>query len=178
MIQEGGFGWPQAIVLLVALQRTAELAYAQRNLRALLAAGGVEHGAGHYPLLVGLHASWLAAIFLLVPAGAAIQPLWLVVFLLLQAARIWVLAALGRFWTTRVIALPDTPLVTGGPYRFCKHPNYAVVAGEIAVLPLVFGAWRIALIFTLLNAVLLWWRIRVENATLALRPPAGTRSSK
>lgn len=177
MIQEGGFGWPQAIVLLVALQRVAELAYSQRNLRALLAAGGVEHGAGHYPLLVGLHAGWLIAIFLLVPADTAVQPGWLVVFLLLQAGRIWVLATLGRFWTTRVIALPDTPLVTNGPYRFCKHPNYAVVAGEIAALPLIFGAWRIALIFTLLNAALLWWRIRVEDAALAQRPSVGPEKS-
>ena len=169
MTLEWGFGWPQAIVLLVALQRLAELGYSRRNLERLLAAGGVERGADHYPYMVAVHAGWLLSLFLLVPAGAPIQIWWLALFLLLQAGRIWVLATLGPYWTTRVIQLPETPLVRHGPYRFCKHPNYAVVAGEVAVLPLVFGAWEIAAIFSLLNAAVLWRRIDVENAALAGR---------
>jgi methyltransferase len=87
----------------------------------------------------------------------------------LQAARLWVLASLGRFWTTRIVILPGAPLVRRGPYRYLRHPNYLVVAAEIAVLPLVFGAWGIALVFSLLNLVLLIQRIRVEDAALAPR---------
>ncbi len=170
MMEDWGFGWPQAIVLLVAAQRLAELVLAKRNTRALLAAGAVEWGAGHYPVLVALHVAWLAALLLATPAEAALQPWWLALFLLLQAGRLWVVATLGRFWTTRIIALPGAPLVARGPYRFCKHPNYVIVAAEIAVLPLAFGAWQIALVFTLLNAAILAWRIRVENAALAQRP--------
>ena len=90
-------------------------------------------------------------------------------FLALQAARVWVLATLGRYWTTRIITLPDAPLVRRGPYRFVRHPNYLIVAAEIAVLPLVFGAWQIALVFSILNLLLLSHRIRRENAALAGR---------
>ena len=159
----------QIVVLLVALQRLAELTYARRNPRRLLAAGGAEHGAGHYPLLVALHAAWLAAIFLLVPADAAINPWLLALFLLLQAGRLWVIASLGRFWTTRIVTLPGARLVRSGPYRLCRHPNYLIVAGEIALLPLAFGAWGLALVFSLLNAAILTWRIRIEAAALAPR---------
>ena len=88
--------------------------------------------------------------------------------MLLEIARLWVLATLGRRWTTRIIVLPGAPLVARGPYRFVSHPNYAVVIGEIAVLPLVFGLWQVALIFSVLNAALLWVRISAENE--ALRP--------
>jgi methyltransferase len=160
----------QWVVLAVALQRAAELAYARRNTRRLLAQGAVEAGAAHYPLLVGLHAAWLATLFLAVPADAPVHWWLLGVFALLQLARLWIIASLGRFWTTRIITLPGAPLVDRGPYRFTKHPNYAVVAAEIAVLPLAFGAWEIALVFSLLNAAVLAHRIAVENATLAARP--------
>jgi len=160
------FGLPQAIVLLVAAQRLAELAYARRNDRRLLALGGIEHGRGHYPLMVLLHAAWLAALFILVPADAAISWPLIGVYVLLQAARLWVLASLGRFWTTRVIALPGAPLVRRGPYRWVRHPNYLIVTAEIAVLPLAFGAWQLALGFTLANAALLALRIRVEDKAL------------
>lgn len=163
------FGWPQAIVVLVALQRLAELVLAKRNTRKLLLAGAVERGAGHYLWMVVLHASWLAALFVLVSPTAPIGFWWLAAFLALQAGRVWVIAALGRFWTTRIITLPGAALVSHGPYRLCKHPNYAIVAAEIAVLPMVFGAWKIALLFTLLNAAILAWRIRIENAALAER---------
>ena len=88
---------------------------------------------------------------------------------LLQWLRIWVVATLGPYWTTRIITLEAAPLVRDGPFRWLRHPNYAVVAGEIAVLPLVFGAWQIALVWSLLNALLLWHRIRVENTALQPR---------
>lgn len=160
------------VLALVAVQRLAELVYARRNTRRLLAAGAEESGAGHYPLLVGLHALWLASLALFVPAEQT--PHWglLAVFALLQVLRLWVLVSLGRFWTTRVITLPDAPLVRRGPYRWFRHPNYLVVTGEILVLPLAFGAWQIALAFSLVNAALLALRVRVEERALAPRGPA------
>ena len=161
--------WVAIIVALVAAERGAELVHARRNTRALLAKGGVEAGAGHYPLLVLLHGAWLLALLYVVPAERTPSWGWLGVFLLLQALRLWVMASLGRYWTTRIITLPGAPLVRSGPYRFLRHPNYVVVAAEIAVLPLVFGAWRIALLFSLLNLALLAWRIRVEQQALAPR---------
>jgi methyltransferase len=165
----------QGLVLAVLAQRLAELWYARRNEARLLAAGAIEHGAGHYPLLVLLHGAWLLALWLLVPAGAPIDWRLLAAFGLAQLCRLWVLISLGRWWTTRVITLPGAPLVRRGPYRFLRHPNYLVVAAEIALLPLAFGAWRIALVFSLLNGLLLAWRIRVEDAALADRRAAAQR---
>lgn len=156
-------------VALVAMQRLGELAYARRNTARLLAAGGREVGAGHYPFLVALHAGWLAALWFFVPADAPVSWPLLVVFALLQVGRLWVIASLGHHWTTRIVTLPGAPLVGRGPYRFLRHPNYVVVAAEILVLPLAFGAWQIALGFSAANGALLAWRIRVEDAALAER---------
>lgn len=155
-----------AILAFVTLQRLGELALAASNGRALMAAGAQEHGAGHYPLIVAVHASWLAALWLLAPGRPIHVPL-LGAFVLLQLGRIWVIRTLGKRWTTRIIVVPDAPLVRRGPFRFVTHPNYLVVVGEIAVLPLVFGLWRLALIFTLLNAAVLTIRIRAENRALS-----------
>tara|TARA_R110000868_G_scaffold24387_1_gene96368 strand:- start:760 stop:1266 length:507 start_codon:yes stop_codon:yes gene_type:complete len=160
------------VIALVALLRLAELVHARRNTARLLARGGVEHGRSHYPVIVALHAGWLLALAILVPAYTPVHWPWLALFGALQAARVWVIASLGPYWTTRVITLPDAPLVRRGPYRFLRHPNYLVVAAEIAVLPLAFGAWQIALSFSVLNALVLAWRIRVEQAALAPRAAA------
>lgn len=167
-------GLPQWIILAVALQRLAELVYARRNTRHLLAAGGVESGAGHYPLFILLHGGWLLALFLLIPADAAISWWLLGLFIALQAARLWVIASLGRSWTTRIIVRPNAPLVRHGPYRWMRHPNYAIVAVEIIILPLAFGEWAIALIAGLANAALLRHRIGREEAALAAAR-SGTR---
>jgi methyltransferase len=157
------------VLALVALQRGVELVYAARNTRRLLAAGGVEIGARHYPLFVLLHASWLVAMAVLIAPQT--QPNWwlLALFAVLQALRVWIVRTLGPYWTTRIVTVPNAPLVRDGPYRFFRHPNYLVVVGEIAVLPLAFGAVWIALVFSLLNAVLLILRIRVEEGGLAPR---------
>ena len=156
---------PYLIMALVTLQRLAELAIAASNTRHLLALGGVESGRGHYPAMVALHASWLAALWFSVGGRAVNLPL-LGIFMLLQALRLWVLTTLGRRWTTRIIVLPGALLVTGGPYRFLRHPNYCVVVGEIAVLPLVFGLTWIAISFSLLNAAMLWVRLGAEGRAL------------
>lgn len=162
-------GAAQWIVLLVAGQRLAELVLSRRNARRLIASGGRELGAAHYPFLVAVHASWLLAMLVFVPADAPLNVPLLCVYLLLQAARVWIISSLGRFWTTRVFDLPDAPLVRTGPYRWLRHPNYLVVVLEVAVLPLVFSAWQIAVIFSLANIALLWIRLHVENAALRRR---------
>jgi methyltransferase len=157
-----------AILLFVAAQRGAELMLAARNTRRLRKDGAVEIDAGAYPLFVALHGGWLAAMAALIPAETALSWPLVGVFALLQLARLWVIATLGRRWTTRIIVPPGAEPVTVGPYRWCRHPNYLVVSGEIAVLPLAFGAVSIAAIFSLLNAALLARRIRIETA--ARRP--------
>ncbi len=152
----------------VTAERLGELVLARCNTARLLAAGAVEHARGHYPLIVLLHAVWLIGLWLLA-WNLPINLGWLVVFIVLQGLRLWVLATLGPRWTTRIIVLPQADLVARGPYRFVKHPNYLVVIGEIAVLPLVFGLVWYAGLFSLLNAGILFIRITAENKALAAR---------
>ena len=157
------------ILGLVAAQRLVELALAASNTRRLLARGAREAGRAHYPLFVLLHGSWLVAIAAATPIDR--QPYWplIGVFIVLQLLRVWVVATLGPYWTTRIITLDDAPIVRRGPFRFVRHPNYCIVVAEIAVLPMAFGDWPVALIWTLLNALLLRHRIRVEMGALSAR---------
>ena len=157
-----------AVLGLVLLLRAAELALAAANTRRLHALGAVEVDARGYPWFVALHGAWLASLFLLVSASAA--PSWplLGLYAALQFGRIWVIASLGRRWTTRIIVLPGAPPVRSGPYRWARHPNYAVVVAEIALLPLAFGAVAIALVFSAANLALIARRIRIEEAALAV----------
>jgi methyltransferase len=154
---------------LVTVQRLGELVLAGRNTRALLAQGAVETGRRHYPLIVALHAAWLAGLWLLA-WNRPVDLAWLAAFIVLQGLRVWVIASLGGRWTTRIITLPGAPLVRKGPYRFVSHPNYMVVAAEIAVLPLAFGLPIYGAVFFLLNAAVLFIRIRAEGAMLAEAP--------
>ncbi len=154
---------------LVALQRLVELAWAARNTRRLRRLGAVEADAGGYPFFVLLHAGWLASLALSVaPARRPDWPL-LGIFALLQLGRVWVIATLGRLWTTRILSLPGAPLVRTGPYRWVRHPNYLLVVAEIAVLPLAFGAVAVAVAFSLLNLALIARRIGIEDRALAPR---------
>ena len=157
------------VLILVALQRVIESFYAERNTRRLIAAGGVEIGASQYPFFLALHAGWLVTMAVFIPASRS--PNWwlLGLYIALQPLRIWIIASLGPYWTTRIVNVPSAPLVRRGPYRFVRHPNYILVCTEIALLPLAFGAINIAIIFSILNAALLSWRIRVENHTLNSR---------
>lgn len=153
------------VLAVVTLARLAELVISHRNTARLLAAGAREHAPGHYPLIVLLHASWLAGLWLLA-REAEINLWWLTVFIVLQILRVWVLLSLGPRWTTRIIVLPGASLVKTGPYRYLSHPNYLVVIGEIAVLPLVFSMPFYALVFSVLNAALLTVRISAEKRAL------------
>jgi methyltransferase len=157
------------ILALVVAQRLAELVLASSNTRRLLARGAREVGRPHYPLFILLHASWLVAIA--VTASPRAQPVWWLigVFVALQLARVWVIGTLGPYWTTRIITLDAAPVVRRGPFRFVRHPNYCVVVGEIAVLPLAFHDWPVAVIWSALNALLLRHRIRMEETALAPR---------
>jgi methyltransferase len=150
----------------LVMQRLVELLLARSNTRRLRAAGAVEIGAGHYPLMILLHGSWLVAL-IVYGHDRDVNAYWLVAFVLLQAARVWVIGSLGRQWTTRVIVLPGRELAAVGPYRHVQHPNYIVVALEIAVVPLALGLPLVALIFSMLNAAMLAYRISVENRALA-----------
>lgn len=154
------------LVAFVALQRLSELMLARRNTARLRAEGAVEFGATHYPIMVVLHGAWLGSLAWL-GHDRAVDPGWLMFFISLQAARVWVLASLGNRWTTRVLVLPGAPAIARGPYRWLRHPNYVVVVLEIAVVPLALGLPGVALVFSLANAALLALRIRVENQALA-----------
>ena len=154
------------ILALVTLQRLGELVLSRRNTNKLLTRGAIEVGAWHHPLLVVLHASWLLALWIF---GRNQQVDWLALaaFMALQGVRIWVLATLGSRWTTGIIVLPGEPLIASGPYRYFSHPNYAVVVGEIALLPLALHLPGLALLFSVLNGVALVIRIRAEARALA-----------
>jgi len=161
---------PLALLVFVTLQRLLELVHARRNTRRLIAEGAVEIGADHYALLVLLHATWLGAVWVLALSGHAV--VWwpaLFGYALVEMARVWVMASLGRYWTTRILIPRKTPLVRRGPYRFLRHPNYWVVAAEIALLPLALGSLSLAVIFSIINAAVLALRIRVENGALEPR---------
>jgi methyltransferase len=163
-------GWAILLLLFVTVQRGGEILYADYNTRRLRAAGATEVGAGHYPLFVLLHGGWLLALWCWVlTADITFHPWPAWTYLALQGLRLWILASLGRFWTTRVMILPEAPLIGHGPYRFCRHPNYLLVALEIALLPLALGVWPLAFAFSVANALLVAWRIRVEEAALAPR---------
>jgi methyltransferase len=159
----GEGGW---LVAFLVVQRLAELAWATRNTLRLRHAGGVEFGAPHYPLMVALHAFWLLGLWVY-GHDRSVDAFGLAAFVILQASRVWVIASLGSRWTTRVIVMPGSAPVARGPYRWLRHPNYLIVALEIAVVPLVLGLPLLALVFSLLNAALLAYRIRVENRALA-----------
>lgn len=157
------------LVALIVLQRLIELVIARINTKRLMAEGAVEHGAAHYPVIVALHAAWFACLIIFVPADAIINPILLVIFVVLQLGRVWVLTSLGRYWTTRVITVPGKPLVKRGPFRIVRHPNYLIVEAELIVVPLIAGVWELAVIFGIANALVLAWRIRVEEQALSPR---------
>ncbi|GAA4427382.1 isoprenylcysteine carboxylmethyltransferase family protein [Georgenia halophila] len=163
------------LVLAVGCERLAELRVARRNAAWSFARGGVESGSGHYPVMVVLHTGLLlgalAEVWLRRPdAVPALAWPMLVLAVGAQALRWWCIATLGPRWNTRVIVVPDLPLVDGGPYRWFRHPNYVAVVIEGFALPLVHSAWITAVVFSVANAFLLGVRIRTENRALGTAP--------
>ncbi len=154
------------IVGFLVVQRLAELCFARRNHRALRARGAVEVGRGHYPAMVALHAGWLLALPATIDSRTAVSLPLLAVFVLLECGRVWVIATLGSRWTTRIVVLPGAAPIRSGPYRYVRHPNYVIVCGEMAVVPLMFGAWILAATASVLNLLVLRARLRVENTAL------------
>ena len=167
----------EIILAVVTLQRAGELVVSSYNTRKLAARGAVELAARHYPLIVAVHAAWLISLWML-GRGEPVNTTALQFYLVLQGFRIWVMWTLGSRWTTRIIILPGQPLVSAGPYRFLSHPNYAVVAGEIAVLPWVLGLPLLAAVFTILNAAVIAIRIGAENRALAASRQTMLRSAQ
>ena len=158
--------WVVVILAFVTLQRLGELFLAKRNTTKLLASGGYEIGAAHYPIIVAFHTAWILGLWWLAPTQA-VNWVLIGVFAVLQALRVWVIATLGSRWTTRIIRVPGETLVARGPFHFIDHPNYAVVIAEIFVLPLAFGLVWFSIVGGLINIGILAWRIRVENTALA-----------
>jgi methyltransferase len=159
------FGTGAILLAYLIVQRLAELWWAKQNETRLMTSGGIEYGHSHLPLMILFHAAWMTGLWLLA-YDRPVEPFFLALFVVLQMARFWVLATLGRRWTIRIIVVPGERLVARGPYRFFRHPNYAVVTGEIAVVPLALGLPAYALIFSVLNAGMLAIRITAENAAL------------
>jgi methyltransferase len=157
---------PEFILAVVTLQRAGELVISRYNTSKLVARGAFEVAPRHYPLIVAVHAAWLISLWIL-GRDQPVNGVALAFYLVLQGVRIWVMWTLGARWTTRIIVLPEQPLVLAGPYRFLSHPNYAVVAGEISLLPLVLNLPLLAAVFTVLNAAILAIRMRAENRALA-----------
>jgi len=157
-------------VTLVAVQRLLELTYSRRNERRLRSQGAVERGAGHFPVIVAIHTLWLVSTLVEGLVRGPEPPVWwpvpLAAFLLVQPLRYWAIFSLGVNWNVRVLVVPGGKLVRRGPYRYFPHPNYVVVAVEVLTFPLIFGAWITAIVFSLLNAALLYVRIHTENRAL------------
>jgi methyltransferase len=167
---DGGVTLSIALLAFITVQRLGELVLAERNTRRLKAKGAYEVGREHYPLIVVLHASWLAGLWLL-GWNRPVNLWFLGAFAAVEALRVWTLVSLGERWTTRIIVLPGAPLVRRGPYRFMSHPNYLVVVLEIALAPLALGLLTWAAVFTLLNNGVLLIRVRTETAALAKATP-------
>lgn len=159
------------LVAFLTAQRVAELIYSHRNARRLRAQGAVEAGRGHYPVIVALHVGFYLCLILersyLVSGWPRWWPLWLAVFVLAQMLRAWVLKTLGRRWTTRILVVPGSERIRTGPYRYLRHPNYAAIVLEFLSIPMLAGAYRTALVFSILNLAVLGVRVREEEKAMA-----------
>jgi methyltransferase len=163
------FGPPQDAALLILLQRGLEELHSQRNTRRLLQEGAREAGRDYYPVVATTHLAWIASLAFLVPPTAPVVLLPLAAFLMLQPVRYWIIGTLGRYWTHRIITLAEAPIVARGPYRFVRHPNYAVTLAETLLVPLAFGQLALGIIFTAVWAAVLHYKIRLEDEALAAR---------
>jgi methyltransferase len=162
-------GAPQIAALLLLVQRGLEELYSTRNTRALVVLGAHEVGQAYYRVAAAAHLAWIESLFFLIPADAPILWPLIVYYLVLQLVRYWVIFTLGRFWTHRIFTLPGAPVVVRGPYRYLRHPNYAVTIVETFVLPLAFGALALAAIMTALWWTVLAYKMRLEDQEMDAR---------
>lgn len=174
---QGGFGLPQIAAILLLLQRGAEELHSRRNTSRLLEQGAYEVGRDYYPVVAIAHLGWIAAILFLIPAAASMSVSVLLAYLVLQVLRYWVIATIGPYWTHRIVTLPEAPVISHGPYRFLRHPNYAVSIAETLVLPLAFGEIALGVIFTAIWAAVLRYKVGLEEQALAERRAAGAAGS-
>ncbi|WP_075620159.1 isoprenylcysteine carboxyl methyltransferase family protein [Paenisporosarcina indica] len=158
------------VVSFVIIQRIIELFVARNNEKWIRSQGGYEVGARHYPYMVAMHVGFFISLiveFLVFERSVpAFWYLLFIIFLMLQMMRVWVISSLGRYWNTKILVLPGAQVVKKGPFHFIRHPNYFVVTLEIIVIPLMLGAYFTALIFTILNFIILSVRIPIEEAAL------------
>ncbi|MFA5958471.1 isoprenylcysteine carboxyl methyltransferase family protein [Hyphomicrobium sp.] len=159
-------GWPQAVALMLLLQRGLEELYSQRNTRALTAQGAREVGRSYYPVVATTHLAWIASIYFLISSDAPIYTALAVVYLTLQIIRYWVIGTLGRYWTHRIFTLDKAPIVCRGPYRLIRHPNYAVTIAETFLLPMVFGCFALGVIMGAVWSAVLAYKIVLEDEGL------------
>ena len=169
MLQSGLIGVPQIAALLVLIQRGLEELHSARNTKRLIAEGAHEVGASYYPVVAATHLAWIASLFFLVPPDAIVIWPLLIYYLMLQFVRYWIILSLGRYWTHGIIAVSNAPVVVRGPYRYLRHPNYALTIIETFVLPLAFGALALAIIMTALWWTVLRYKIGLEDGALATR---------
>jgi methyltransferase len=169
---EEHFGLPQLAALLILLQRGLEELYSQYNTRRLLRRGAYEVARDYYPVVAATHLCWIASLALLVPPQVSVYTPLLVTFLGLQLARYWIIGSLGPFWTHRIITLPGAQIVTRGPYRWLRHPNYAVTLAETLLLPLAVGQVALGIIFTAIWGAVLHYKIVLEDQALERRRAA------
>jgi methyltransferase len=163
------FGPPQIAALLILLQRGLEELYSQRNTARLIEAGAREVGRAYYPVVATTHLAWIAAIYALIPPYAPVSPALIGLYLILQIARYWVIATLGKYWTHRIITIEGAPIVRHGPYRYVKHPNYVVSVVETFLLPLAFGEAALGAIMTAIWFAVLRYKILLEDEALGRR---------
>lgn len=151
------------------LQRLSELYISRRNEQWLLANGAVEYGHRHYPFMIGLHTLLIGSVIAeyILRGQPRVDWLFLILYLLVLAFKFWALSSLGRYWNTKIYRIHGVDPIKKGPYRFLKHPNYMEVVCEVALVPLVFHLYYTAIVFSVLNAIMLWVRIRVENKVWA-----------
>lgn len=158
------------LIIVVILQRLIELNIASRNTKWIKEKGGYEVGEKHYKYIVFLHTAFFLSLFVEILYFEKTMAVWwwfpFLLFILAQAGRIWSLATLGPFWNTRIMILPGAKVVSKGPYRFFRHPNYMIVTTEILVLPIMFQAYLTAIVFTFLNIIILSVRITQEENAL------------
>jgi methyltransferase len=167
------FSLPQMAALLVLLQRALEELYSQHNTRRLIEQGAHEVGRDFYPVVAAVHLCWIAGLAFLVPQDAPVHAPLFVAFVALQGLRYWIIATLGRYWTHRIITLPGAPIVTQGPYRLLRHPNYAVTLAETLLLPFALGQLALGVIFAVMWGAVLKHKVELEDRALNMRRSAG-----